>query len=47
MNNLHLQAILFFFNFFFLKYLAFICYTKEKYYEAYRKFFWLLNRERR
>lgn len=29
-----------------LKYPAFIRYTKEKYYEAYRKFFWLLNQER-
>lgn len=47
MNNLHLQAILFFLISSFLKYPAFIRYAKEKYYEAYRKFFWLLNQERR
>lgn len=29
------------------KYPSFIVYTKEKYYDCYRKFFWLLNQERR
>lgn len=29
-----------------MQYPTFIRYTKEKYYEAYRKFFWLLNQER-
>lgn len=30
-----------------LKYPPFIRYTKERYYDCYRRFFWLLNQERR